>query len=185
MVRARTRWHRVQDLVYYAGEYVLIGLVGPTGPRRLMRRVFRAPILLYRCGLGPLVGHNVLILRTVGRQTGRAHHTAMRFEYDPKTDTFYVLSGWRGRTDWYRNVSRDRRVEVRVGTRRFVTLAELLPPEASEPVLRSYLARNPMAIGTIRKETGTRIAAPEDLSTVVHHYPAVALRPLASTDPSR
>jgi deazaflavin-dependent oxidoreductase (nitroreductase family) len=176
--RVRSTWRRIQDLVYYSGEYVLIGFVGQSGPRRLVRRLFRIPIMVYRYGLGPVIGHNVLVLHTTGRRSGRPHATAMRYEYNSDSDTYCVLSGWQGNTDWYRNVSRNNQVDVHVGTRRFTARAELLPSDATVAILRVYVARNPLAIATIRKETG--IDCGDDLtglSKVARHFPAVALRP--------
>jgi len=182
MVRPRPAvvrwWHGLQDLGYYAGEYLLIGLVGPEGPGRIVRRVFRIPIFLYRAGLGPLIGHNVLVLRTTGRRTARSHLTAMRYEHDPDSDTFYVLSGWKGRTDWYQNVRRSSRVQVRVRNRQFPAVAQLLPIDDSAAVRRRYLDRNPFAVGTIRKETSIACDGSQaGLRAVAVHYSAVALRP--------
>ena len=169
---------RLLDWVYYAGEWALIRWAAREGPRGLIRVVFRIPVWLYRIGLGGLVGHNVLILAARGRRSGKVHVTAMRYEYDSAMDTFHVLSGWAGQTDWYRNVRQDRRVGVAVGRRRLLSTASLLPVEGAIPVIRSYLRRNPLGPRTIRIETGIGYDGTEEaLLVIAAHYPAVALRP--------
>jgi deazaflavin-dependent oxidoreductase (nitroreductase family) len=170
-------WKRFQELVYYSGEYLTIGLVVRWGPRGVARWFFRIPVGLYRAGLGWLVGHVVLVVTTRGRRTGRPHANATRYEQDPGTDTYFVLSGWEGRTDWYRNATRDPRVHLRVGSRSFWTIAEPLDADGAGRVLRMYLARNPFGARTIRRETGVAFdGSDERLREIASHYPAVALR---------
>jgi deazaflavin-dependent oxidoreductase (nitroreductase family) len=177
---------RAGDLVYYAGEYVVIGLAARRAPRGLVRRLFRIPVWCYRHGLGRVVGGQVLALATRGRRSGRIHVNAMRYEHDPRTDTYFVLSGWDGATDWYRNVRADPAVGVAVGRRRFRSTASLLSSEEGVAVLRSYLARNPFAAATIRKETGIEFdGRSETLLAIARRYPAVALPSRKPRGPGR
>jgi len=167
---------RAGDLLYYSGEYLVIGLAARRAPSGVVRRLFRIPVWCYRHGLDRVVGGQVLALATAGRRSGRVHVNAMRYEHDQRSDTYFVLSGWDGATDWFRNVRADPRVGVAVGRRRFRCSASLLTPEAGTAVLRSYLARNPFAAATIRKETGISFdGRPETLLAIARRYPAVAL----------
>jgi hypothetical protein len=52
----------------------------------LPRLVFQSPILLYRVGLGGLLGHQFLLLTHACRRTGRVHETVLKvLHYDPAT----------------------------------------------------------------------------------------------------
>lgn len=169
---------RVLDWVYYAVEYFMIRFVGQDGPRGLIRWILRIPVWLHQIGLGSLAAHNLLVITTRGRKTGRVHLNAMRYEHDRATDTFYVLSGWGGRTDWYRNVRHDQQVFVAVGRRRFPCTATLLPAEDTIAVLHTYLNRNPFGVGTIRIETGITYDGEDEIPlSIASYYPAVAFRP--------
>src|SRR5690348_16683113 len=50
------------------------------------RLMYRAPIVLYRMGLGWMLGHQFLLLTHAGRKTGRVHETVLKvLRYDPRT----------------------------------------------------------------------------------------------------
>ncbi len=71
-------------------------------PKGLLKLLFKTPILLYRLGLGVLVGRLFMVLTTVGRKSGQPRRTAIEFhEFEGKPT---VMSGWGERTDWYRNL---------------------------------------------------------------------------------
>lgn len=88
-------------------------LVYPKGWRRWL---FRAPLLLWRLGAGPLLRKKVLILSTTGRRSGQTRHTAL--EYSLIDGVHYLGSGWGMRPDWCRNLEKDPRatVQSRLGT---------------------------------------------------------------------
>lgn len=79
-------------------------------PRGLRRALFRAPLVLWRLGLGRLVGRSILVLSTVGRRSGRCRPTVL--EYSVVGDRTYVASGWGLKPDWCRNILADPRVTV-------------------------------------------------------------------------
>ncbi len=82
----------------------------------------RTPILLYRLGLGPLLGRNVLLLTTTGRKSGRPRITPL--SYYRIDDTPYLLSEAGSHSDWHRNLAREPNVWVQIGNRRFQAVAE-------------------------------------------------------------
>lgn len=74
-------------------------------PSGALKWLFRAPILLYRLGLGFLVGRLFMVMTTTGRKTGRPRRTAIEFhEFNGR---LYVMSGWGAKADWYRNLEAD------------------------------------------------------------------------------
>jgi len=74
------------------------------------RLLFRAPMWMWRLGLGPLVGDLFLILTTTGRKSGQARHIAI--EYHRARGAIYVVSAFGERSHWYRNILADPRVTV-------------------------------------------------------------------------
>jgi deazaflavin-dependent oxidoreductase (nitroreductase family) len=67
----------------------------------VMKYVYKIPILLYRLGLGRLIGCQFMIMTTTGRKSGLPRHTAI--EYHQRKGRKYVLVGW-ARSDWYQNL---------------------------------------------------------------------------------
>jgi deazaflavin-dependent oxidoreductase (nitroreductase family) len=95
-----------------------------------MRVIYKSPITLWRLGLGPLIGVKIMILTTTGRKSGLPRHTAI--EYNMHRGRKYVMAGWGGESDWYRNIRADPLVTIqtaggveRVRARRVVDDAEL------------------------------------------------------------
>lgn len=71
-------------------------------PKGLLKLLFKTPILLYRLGLGFLIGRLFMIMTTTGRKSGQPRRTAIEFhEFEGKPT---VMSGWGTKTDWYRNL---------------------------------------------------------------------------------
>jgi deazaflavin-dependent oxidoreductase (nitroreductase family) len=71
-------------------------------PQGLLKWLFKLPILLYRLGLGFVVGRLFIVLTTVGRKSGLPRRTAIEFhEFEGRCT---VMSGWGTKTDWYRNI---------------------------------------------------------------------------------
>lgn len=58
-------------------------------------------------------------LTTMGRVSGRPHEIEMWFSLVPETQTLYMLSGGRDRSDWVRNLRRNPEVLVRIAGERF------------------------------------------------------------------
>lgn len=80
-------------------------------PDSLLRRLlFRAPVWLWRLGLGPLIGDLFLILTTTGRKSGQSRRSALEYHY--LRGTLYVVSVFGERAAWYKNILADPRVTV-------------------------------------------------------------------------
>ena len=109
-------------------------------PNWLRRRLARWPLLLYRSGLGFLVGRQVMVLSTTGRTTGMVRETPLW--YVRQGDTVYCLSGWGRSSDWWRNVQATPNTLVRIGRRAWQTQGTRLddPPER-ERLLSLFLKK--------------------------------------------
>jgi deazaflavin-dependent oxidoreductase (nitroreductase family) len=78
--------------------------------------------------------YSMLLLTTTGRRSGLPRRTALTFQ--PLDGRYLVLAGMGTRSDWYRNLLAQPRVEVRIGARRFAARAE----PVLEPARRRMLA---------------------------------------------
>ena len=77
-------------------------------------------------------------LETVGRVSGRVHTVEMWFA--AAGTRLYLMSGGRDRSDWVRNLMREPRVWVRVGTTIYNGEATLIEGTAEEQSAREALA---------------------------------------------
>lgn len=84
------------------------------------RLLFKAPINLWRLGLGPLIGHILMIITHKGRKSGLPRRTMV--EYHKHDGTIYAPCAFGPRSDWYRNIAADPRVTVQtaVGTQSMI-----------------------------------------------------------------
>jgi deazaflavin-dependent oxidoreductase (nitroreductase family) len=146
-----------------------------------LRAALRAPIWVYRAGLGRLFGHGALLLTHRGRKSGLLRRTVLEVvRYDPATRTHIVVAGWGPTSDWFRNIQQTPQVVVRAGGQRLAARAEILGPEEAARELSSYVRRHPIrARGLRRLMLGGGGGAPtaEDLAALARTVPVVALRP--------
>ena len=131
--------------LYLAVEHFIITRFMRGGVNPFFRMLFKLPILTYRLGLGGLIGKRILLLTTIGRKTGKPRVTALGYGYDAPNDTYYVMTGWGGKSDWLRNASANPRVRVQVGARQFDGIAARVPEAQSVALMREYVRLNPRA----------------------------------------
>lgn len=71
----------------------------------LGKLVYKSPVLLWRLGLGPVIGHAMLILTTTGRNTGLLRRVAL--EYRTLHSKCYVINAYGDSVQWYQNIQAD------------------------------------------------------------------------------
>lgn len=148
---------------------------------RVQRAVHRAPVVLFRMGLGGLLGRRFLLLTHVGRRTQLPRQVVL--EVVGREDGGYlVASGYGARAQWYRNVLAEPRVRFQVGWRRYAGRAEPFRPAESGRRLAAYARRHPRTAAalmrTIGHATDGSAAAYERLGADPDRgVPLVALRP--------
>lgn len=165
---------KATDTAFFLGEYATVKLGGDRRPTGWRRWMFRFPIALYRWGLDGLIAKRILLLRTIGRNTGRVHVTPLEYLHDD--DTFYLMAGWHGRTDWVRNIENDPDVRIRVGRRELRRRAHVLGAVESALVVQRWIAQTPTVARILQHDTGipyrgTLISATE----IAANYTVVAL----------
>lgn len=108
------------------------------------RWLMRAPVWVFRAGLGPVLGSRLLMLEHIGRKSGTKRYVVLEVIDRPAAGSFVVASGFGGRSQWFQNVAACPDVRVWAGKRRGVraTAKQLGPSDASD-VLRRYAAEKP------------------------------------------
>jgi deazaflavin-dependent oxidoreductase (nitroreductase family) len=119
----------------------------PRRPPRALLRLAGAPRLLYRAGLGRLLGHRFLQLTHRGRHTRRVYRTVLEVvRYDPARRESVVVSGWGAASDWYRNLRAGPALEVTTGGERYRPRQRFLPPAEAVAVVEAYARGHPWAL---------------------------------------
>jgi deazaflavin-dependent oxidoreductase (nitroreductase family) len=116
-----------------------------------MKNIQRIHRILYAVGLGPIVGKIILLLSTTGRKTGQKRITPLQYE---EIDGQYFLVSARGtKSDWYRNIQADCKVEVRVKNLFFCGFAEsVTDPARIADFLETRLKRHPFMMGLLMQK---------------------------------
>ena len=117
-----------------------------------MKNIQRIHRFLYSIGMGPIIGKIILLLTTTGRKSGQRRVTPLQYE---EIDGKYYLGSARGiKSDWYRNILANGKVEVRVKNRRFAGVAETVTePNRIADFLEIRLQRHPIMMGLLMQKT--------------------------------
>lgn len=149
----------------------------PPRPGRFLRWFYRAPVLLYDIGLGGLM-LGQLRLTTVGRASGRPRRTVVDVVgHDAATDTYYVVSAYGRRSDWYRNLQANPNARVQVRRREFSARAETLPGEEAEPLFLDFCRRHRLYVRTMFRLIGIKVDTDEDARAAAAEMRVVAIKP--------
>lgn len=136
------------------------------------RWLVRAPLLLYRAGLGVLLGERFLMLEHVGRSSGLVRRVVLEVVDRPAPGVYVVVSGLGPGSQWYRNVRAEPRVRVSCGRRRGVPARAVLLDEAgAERALAGYRAAHPRAYDRLGRVLEAAQGVP------LRSLPAVRLEP--------
>lgn len=139
------------------------------GARLLRIRWFvRAPIPLYRAGLGWLAGRRVLMLEHRGRRSGLPRYVCLEVVGRPAPGRLVIVSGFGARSQWYRNLRSHPECFVSWGRRRRTpAVARFLSPPESRTALEDYATRHPGAWRALRGVIGKAADAPVETLSVV------------------
>jgi deazaflavin-dependent oxidoreductase (nitroreductase family) len=89
------------------------GLLAYPAKGTINRLFFKLPLVLWRMGLGPVLGQSMLVLTTWGRKSQLPRHTAL--SYTIHNGKAYLAPGWPERSDWYKNLQANPLVTVQLG----------------------------------------------------------------------
>jgi deazaflavin-dependent oxidoreductase (nitroreductase family) len=116
-----------------------------------VRWVVRAPFWLYRARLGAVFGGRLLMLEHVGRASGLRRFVVLEVIDRPAADTYVVVSGFGGRSQWFRNVVANPRVRVYLASHPPAPAqAHRLDATDAAASLRRYAAAHPRSWANLR-----------------------------------
>jgi deazaflavin-dependent oxidoreductase (nitroreductase family) len=139
-----------------------------------LRWFFRAPIWLYRVGLGRLMSGRLLMLTHAGRVSGQPRYAVLEVaRHDEAAGTFFVPAAYGAKADWYRNLLVTPKAEVNHRGRQLAVLAESVPVEAAAEEFVRYAAAHPRSAHNLGKLMGISF---DDPRAVAEKIPLVALR---------
>ncbi len=132
----------------------------PTGWRK---HLWRAPIYLYRVGLGPILGKRFLLLTHQGRKSGLPRQAVIEIvRYDPEEEVYYVASGFGATSDWYRNLQAHPQATIQIGNKTYPVRAHFLSPEESGEEMLRYARKHRRAALELARLIGLEIDDPDD-----------------------
>ena len=131
-------------------------------PTRTTRWLTRAPIGLYKAGLGWVLGERFLLLHHVGSRTGALRHSVLEvMRHDRENDVYYVAVGFGAKSHWYRNLRKSPEARIHVGIRRIEVRARVLAPDEGAEVLVDYARRRPDAARQLSRSCGWEVDGSE------------------------
>ena len=145
----------------------------------LSRLALRAPLALYRVGLGGLLGHQFLVVTHVGRRTGQVHESVLKvLHYDSATGESIVASAWGAHADWYRNLQAHPALAVRTAGAWYVPVARTVPPEEAFAVFTDWTKRQHWFATVMLAQIGLTWDVPEaEQRAIVAGFPFIGFRP--------
>ncbi|MDJ0334457.1 nitroreductase family deazaflavin-dependent oxidoreductase [Salinibacterium sp. G-O1] len=115
---------------------------------RLLRTrwLMRAPIGMFRIGLGFLFGERLLLLEHIGRTSGKARYVVLETVSRPTPNEILVASGFGTRSQWLQNLRANAQCFVSIGRiRRSPAVSEILDDESARRALAGYALEHPKA----------------------------------------
>lgn len=151
----------------------------PHPPRGLKALPWKLPILIYRSGLGWIMGTKFLLLEHIGRRTGQLRRAVLEvIDLDPVEGEYVVASGFGTRSQWFQNISQEPRVTIQVGSKRIDALASRLDPDQAGELLLRYAERHPGNLKALGALLGYEIDhSPEGIRAFGRELPLVRFEP--------
>lgn len=152
-------------------------------PGPVVRRLLRAPAVLYRWNAGWLLGRRFLLLTHVGRSSGRRYETVLEVIGErPEAGEVMVIAGLGSAANWYRNIEASPAIEVAVGRQRFRPAHRVLDEQEAGAVVADYERRNRLVAPVVRRVLSWLVGWSYDASDdarrrLVRELPVVAFTP--------
>jgi|WetSurMetagenome_2_1015567.scaffolds.fasta_scaffold59650_2 deazaflavin-dependent oxidoreductase (nitroreductase family) len=145
-------------------------------PRGLSRRLFKLPVYLYHLHLGSLLGNRFLLLHHQGRKSHQLYQAVIEVvKHDELSHTFYVVSGWGEKADWYQNIMAHPQVLIQVKDRIRYAIAERTSALVGENVIVSYYHHHPLFFRELSRVMGYPFNGTEEsVRTFGRSFPVVA-----------
>jgi len=141
----------------------------------------RAPIGLYRVGLGGLLGGRFLLLHHVGAKTGLPRRTALEVvKHDAARDVYYVAVGFGEKSHWFQNLCKTPEASIEAGWKKRAVRGRVLDAEEGGALMVDYAHRHPSAARALMKFCGFEVDGSDDdyreVARLGLHFVALELR---------
>jgi deazaflavin-dependent oxidoreductase (nitroreductase family) len=149
-------------------------------PPAALKLAFKVPTLIYRLGLGRLLGRRFLLLVHRGRKSGRERRVVLEvISYEAEPSAAAVLSGWGERSQWFRNLQAGPPVAVEIGGERWIGARhEVLGPEKAVEVVEEYRRNHRLLMSFLEHFFGwPRDASEEERRRLAGDLRVVVFRP--------
>ncbi len=104
----------------------------------------KMPLILYRLGLGWMLGKRFLLLTHVGRRSGKIYRSVLAvLRFDEKTRETLAVSPWSG-SNWYRNIQATPALEVETNGVRFAPVQRSLSAEEIAALFIEFRKEHPI-----------------------------------------
>ncbi len=138
----------------------------------------KMPIILYRLGLGRLLGKRFMLLTHVGRRSGKVYRTVLAaLRFDENTQEVFAVSPWSG-SSWYRNIQAAPALEVEIGAVRYAPIQRGLSPEEIAALFIEFRSQYPIFSRMVALIPGWNIDSTYDeFLELAHTLRGVAFQP--------
>lgn len=143
----------------------------------------KMPLILYRLGLGWLLGKRFMMLTHVGRHSGKVHQTVLAvLRFDEQTREIFAVSPW-GSSNWYRNIQAAPAREIETGSLRFgrvryVPTQHTLSPEEIAMLFIEFRQKYPIFSRLVARIPGWKIDSTyEEFLVLARTLRGVAFQP--------
>ncbi len=116
-------------------------------PYGIYRLMANSPRWFYQLHLGWILGNRIVQITHRGRKSGLLRRTILEvLKFDPQTREVLVVSGWEGKTDWYRNIQQEPALEVRIGRVHYRPIQEFLSPQETTQLILTMFHQHPREV---------------------------------------
>jgi deazaflavin-dependent oxidoreductase (nitroreductase family) len=131
-------------------------------PPAFMIPFMKMPLILYRLGLGWMLGKRFMLLTHVGRRSGKIYRSVLAvLHFDEKTREILAVSPWSG-SNWYRNIQATPALEVETGRTRYVPVQRNLSTEEIATLFIEYRRERPIFSRIVARIPGWKIDSSYD-----------------------
>jgi len=116
---------------------------------------FRAPLLLWRMGLGPVIGKIIMVITTTGHKSKQPRHNMA--EYYTLDGKKYTVCAYGKKAAWYKNIKADPRVTVQTaGGTQSMEAVRVTDDEELLQVVELFMHRNSTLTGRYLASLGIK-----------------------------
>jgi deazaflavin-dependent oxidoreductase (nitroreductase family) len=166
-------------------QHILPNASAPAAPKHddqhapaFMIPFMKMPLILYRLGLGSLLGKRFMLLTHRGRRSGKRYRTVLAvLRFDEQTHEILAVSPWSA-SNWYRNIQASPALEVETGKVRFAPVQRTLSPEEIATAFVEFRNEHPIFSRLIARIPGWKIDSTyEEFLALARTLRGVSFRP--------